>query len=352
MKKKFLSLLLAALMVIPFAALASVGASAATVPVEPVATANIALFVSYQKTSGVQSSAANSGTSADQPLDTFGNLFPLITITGGKIVFPGKGYVGMDYTFPKCEAPVTITSYDPNLNTRYDGTIEVEDQSNPGKYNNGSQIGMLMIYADKTLTIGGDYIFENTTILERDQTGTSRIRVASGANLVIKEDVKIVKMTNAPENVLMNVDAGGTLFLHAVGFEKYTGTGTIVVDKKLLDAGTASVATFAGFEGYVIDTEGNVLMGTEPVVTPDTEEETTVDSEEATETKKENSTTKADSTTKTESTTKAGSTTKADADTVDEETDITHVIIIVAAVAAAIVIVVVVVIIVKKKKAE
>ena len=265
MKKKILSLALAVLMALPlsiFASAATVtadGTEKMVVPTEPQTLSTPVYYVSYQKTSGVQASDTNAGTSADTLLATWGGTLPMIP-SGGTVVIPGKGYVGTSYTFPMLGGPVTITAFDPQTNTKYEGTVEVEPEVEGDAYKNGTQIGMFMIYSDKVLTIEGEYIFDDIVLLERNQEGTSKISVALGGKLVIKDNVQIVKMTDDPENILLHVDMGGCAFLHAVGFEKYTGTGTIVIDRALYE-NSVTDEQFAEFYGTVIDTEGNVLRG-------------------------------------------------------------------------------------------
>jgi len=359
MKKRILAILLAALMVVPFTVFSTMGVSAegaekVELPAEPQPYRDITVYISYQKTSGVQASDDNIGTSADQLFGTFGKgVFPMIEIPGGVICIPGKGYVGTNYTFPKCGNPVTVTAFDPQLNKRYEGTLEVIAED--GTVSNGSQLGMFMIFSTCTLTIAGDYIFENIDIIERGEgpgqnAGTSKISVANGGKLVIKDDVKIMKMSNAEENVIVNVDAGGYLYLHQVGFEKYTGDGVIVMTKALYDQAKSAKDVFVEFRGAVVDPDGTILQGTMPQL-PEEDEDDGKDTDNGAADTNKPSSKPSDKPATTDKNTAAAQTDAATnaADGADEGSF--PIAIVIGGVAAAIVVAVVIIIIVKKKKA-
>ena len=341
--KRLLSFVLVALLAIPFAAL-GVCADTAAIPAEPQSIpvdVMPAWYIYYGSTaeSGIKSNDGNSGTAPDQAMATFGNLMPNLQYTGGTIVIPGKGYIGMSFTLQKCEGTVTITANDKKNNVKYAGTLEVAPEGD-GAYVNGTQIGMFMIYGGHTCSFDGDYIFDDIDIIERTETGsdpkkyshkgTSIMSVNEGASLVIKDNVRILKMTDAPENVILNVDAGGYAYLHAIGFEKYTGGGVIVMDKALYTQTTD--AQYAEFTGAVVDENGNLLRGTLPAVS------VPADTTAA----------PADTTAAPAETTKAPDTTAAPAD----EGGNGALIGIIAAVAVVAVVGVVVVVVIKKKKAE
>lgn len=361
MKKKILAIFMAALMVVPFTAFSAIGVSAegaqdkVTIPSEPQPYRDITVYISYQKTSGVQASDDNVGTSADQLLGTFGKgVFPLIEIPGGVICIPGKGYVGTNYTFPKCGNTVTVTAFDPQLNKRYEGSLEVI--ADDGTVSNGSQLGMFMIFSTCTLTIAGDYVFENIDIIERGEgpgqnAGTSKISVAAGGKLVIKDDVKIMKMSNAEENVIVNVDAGGYLYLHTVGFEKYTGDGVIVMTKALYDQAKAEKDVFIEFLGAVVDPDGTILQGTMPQLPDDDEAKDTDNSAADTNDQSKPNKPSTNETNKADKNTTAA-TTDASTNANDGANEgYFPIAIVIGGIAAAIVVAVVIIIIVKKKKA-
>ncbi len=351
--KKLLAIILAVLMVVPFGIVASAAKEEkAEIPAEPVPYRDLTLYCSYQKTSGVQASNANTGLSADQLLATWGGgVDPLIREIGGVVCIPGKGYIGQDYAFPKTPNPITITAFDPQLNKKYVGTLEVDNGD--GTYSNGTQIGMFMIFQDRTLTIESDVIFENIDIIERQENasqnqaqGTSNISVANGGKLVIKEDVQILKMTPCESSVIMNIDAGGYLYLHSTGFEKYTGDGVIVVEKSFWDAGKLDRNQLLEFNGAIVTPDGQILDGEivdppdDPVLVPDDSgNDTPADTK-----KPPSSITKVPTSNKTPETT-----TVADA---EEASDFPIVPVIIGVVAAVVVVAVVIVVISKKKKAE
>ncbi len=267
MKKKILSIALAALMALPLAIFASAATVTADssktveVPAEPKTVDTSVYYVSYKATSGVEANDSNAGTSADAPLATWQAALLLLS-NGGKIVTPGKGYIGTSTTFPDLGAPVTITAFDPQKNTKYLGTIETPNDS--GSYSNGTQLGMFMIQAESTLTIEGEYIFDNIVLLQRSSKFLPIISVAAGGKLVITNTAEVTKMTNAIGNNILNVDRGGYAYLHAVGFEKYTGAGTIVMDKALYE-NSVTDEQFAEFYGTVVDENGKLLRGTSGV---------------------------------------------------------------------------------------
>ena len=364
MKNKIFALLLAVLMVIPFGAVSSVGISADNaapekieIPAEPQPYRDVVVYVSYQATSGVQSSDSNTGLSADQLLATFGSgVFTdgMIGITGGMVVIPGKGYIGSNYTFKKTQNPVTVTAFDPKLNTKYTGTLEVAPEKEGDPYTNGTQTGMFMIYSSRVLTIEGDTIFENIPIIERTETGgagkpyahtgTSVISVANGGKLVVKEDCEVLKMSDAPESVIVNVDAGGYAYIHTLGFEKFTGDGIVVMDKALFESDKVTDDLFIEFRGAVVDTDGTILLGEAPELPSEEEEEEGNSSGETT--KKPAQDTKKPTTTQ-----KSDVTTAASTDSTNDQPADFPIAIVIGGVAAAIVVAVVVIIIIKKKKA-
>lgn len=365
--KKIISFILVALMAIPFAALGVIGASALTVPAEPQSMPVSVMppwYIYYSNTaeSGIKSDNANSGTSADQAFATWAGLMPNLEYTGGTVIIPGKGYIGVDYEFKKCEGPVTITAFDEKNNVRYQGTLEVAPEKAGDAYGNGTQYGMFMIFSNKVCGFNGDYIFDKIDIIERTETGalgkpfshtgTSVMSVNAGAKLVIKDTCKILKMTDAPEAMILNVNAGGYAYLHTAGFGKYTGEGIIVMDKAVYESDLVKDEMFADFKGAVVDENGNVLRGTAPAET-----------EPAPETTKAPEASKAPETTKAPAaTTKApAATTKAPADSKAPETTaaapvedggINPIVWVICGVAAVAVVVVVVVVVSKKKKAE
>ncbi len=341
--KRILALLLVLLMALPFGAITMAAADAekVEVPKEPVPTFDTKVYVSFQKTSGVQASDANTGTSADQPLATWKSTFDMINLTGGVVCFPGKGYVGSNYTIAKADNTITLTSFDHQLNKRYEGTVEVDNGD--GTFANGTQIGMVMIAGGRTLTIEGDVVFDNLDLIERNVTPTT-ISVANGGKLVIEDDVNVYKMTNTEATMILNVDAGGYIYLKSSGFSKYTGDGVIVIDKDFYKSDKFDANMFLEFNGAIVSPDGTLLDGVvvappdDPVLVPDDSGNDPADTK-----KPPSSVTKVPTSSETPETT-----TVADA---EEAGDFPIVPVIIGAVAAVIVVAAVIIVIVKKKKA-
>ena len=346
MKKKFLSLILAALMVMPFAVFAN-AAETITVPAEPTLTNTTAVGYYAHPASivyddGSKPTDSNDGKSWDKAKSTwsgFGDVGVLSLVpSGGTIVSVARAYIGTAYTFQKATSPILITAVVGSEDYR-SNEIYNEDKSG-----NGSQRGTF-IGSNNIITFAGDYIFDDIDILVRGASFT--MSVADGANLVIADGVEFCNMAEAnidnyatnSVNPTLNVDKGGYAFLHQVGFSAYTGEGTIIIDKALVDGGKITADAFASFKGIVADETGAVIVNNVVV-----EEETTAP--ETTE-KVEDTTDKADETTK-----KADSTTAADTTKTDEADNNNTIVWIIVAVAAVAVVAVVIVVVVKKKKAE
>ena len=361
MKKKFLSLILAALMVMPFAVFAN-AAETITVPAEPTLTNTTAVGYYAHPASivyddGSKPTDSNNGKSWDKAKSTwggFGDVGALSLVpSGGTIVSVARAYIGTAYTFQKATSPILITAVVGSEDYR-SNEIYNEDKSG-----NGSQRGTFIGDKNKTITFAGDYIFDDIDILVRGASFT--MSVADGANLVIADGVEFCNMAEAnidnyatnSVNPTLNVDKGGYAFLHQVGFSAYTGEGTIIIDKALVDGGKITADAFASFKGIVADETGAVIVNNvvveEETTAPETTEkvEDTTDKADETTKKAEETTKKADETTK-----KADSTTAADTTKTDEADNNNTIVWIIVAVAAVAVVAVVIVVVVKKKKAE
>ena len=249
MKKRIFAIILAALMVVPFGML-SVSADAASVPAEPTATGTKTYYVSYQKT--------GDGSTADAPANTKGwgegGNFAELVKEGGTVSIVGKCYVDATATMPATTAPLVFTA---------NGEIgAINNETNSA---HGSQEGMVMVaVGGYSITFMGDVIFDNTVLLDRGKTAAvSTYSVGSTGKMVIKDNVKIACTTwnnTKDHNPKLNVEEGGYAYLHAVGFSAYTGKGTIVLDTKLVQDGTATAEMFAGFEGKIVDKDGNAIV--------------------------------------------------------------------------------------------
>lgn len=370
--KKIISLFLLLLLAVPFASFAtsadSPDASAEQkleIPAEPVPVDTMTMYIYYGSTapSGIKSTDDNNGLSVDAAKATWGKLLPDMQYTGGTVVIPGKGYIGVNFTFPKNDAPIVVTSYDKKSDTNYylteGNSLELAPENEGEPYINGKQYGMFMIYSSCTLTVAGDYIFDNIALIERTETdaatktykhsGTSNIKVSSTGRLVINETCPILKMTDAPESIYLTVEKGGIAYLHSVGFEQYIGEGTIVMDKALYESDKVTDAMFDRFTGAVVDVDGTVLRAA--TVEPDVTDPVDTDpvGTDPVDTKKPANTSKPKDTQKADTTTAAPATTAAP---VADDAGVNPVIFIVAGVAVVAAVVVVVIIVTKKKKTE
>ena len=330
MKRKLtviVAALLCVLMAVPFAMMTSV-ADAVTVPPEPTATNNKVVYTAFgtNLTLGITPSVSG-GATADNPFKTnpttaWGTLFSGAAKDGGTIVMVGKAYFGTDYTIPATTAPLVITS---GANKLYASKYQGDDATKPlydvekaGQYctvNNSTdasvagQFGMFMINQGKKLTIAGEVIFDDAVILNRSTEATDNpgTFVVTG-KLVIKDNVDFVEM-GGEVMYHLEVAEGAYAYLHTLGFDAYTGTGTIVVGDEIKD--TVTESDFTGFSGNIVDKNGN------PIFSDETTTETTAG--ETTETTAgETTETTAGETTETT----AGDTTETTAETTDESANV------------------------------
>ncbi len=280
--KKIISILLVALMVVPFGMLA---ASAATVnvPAEPTVTTDNKYYISFASdatrgwtvsttggatpenpricnTGNVSGTNINSwgDVGEDQPKEE-GLMYNLFK-AGGTVVIVGKGHVGTDAVVPATTTPILFTAVDGTKDYTgrdADGNIFYMNSSG-GNGDAPSQYGMFMVAAPKSITFEGDVIFDDVCILERsgqNATVGGKIIVGSTGKMVIGEDVKYLAMhSNGNNDTQLVVNEGGYLYLHTLQDFIYAGKGTIVVDSDL--KATATEDMFAGFEGKVVDENG------------------------------------------------------------------------------------------------
>lgn len=262
--KRILALLLVALMAVPFGLLS---AAADTIPAEPTVDANAKkVYIAYN--------GKGDGSSADSTINSSG------WSTGGKLhtalnegaiaIAVGKVYFGATATFSKTSAPVLFTAKDGT--TDYTGTIDSNTDANSNGIpdGQGTQTGMFLVGNSFTMSIGGEVIFRDITLLDRTKSDeneaagkpiTATYKVLSDAKLVIGENVTIASSKNDVEyskaTPILCVEEGGYAYLHSVGFSKYTGKGTIVLDRALVQSGAVTKATFEGFEGAIVAQDGS-----------------------------------------------------------------------------------------------
>ncbi len=252
--KKFLALLLVAVTVF---ALCAIPSAAADVPAEPTLTSDKKVYAGWNKN--------GTGATPDDYMKSTGwvegGAFNEAVKDGAKVVIVDKIYAGATTDFPT-NAPVLFTGVDGDtsyISRNADGKPEVMDDAGA----NFGQLGMFMLANSITLNINNVVIFDNTVILNRlnaasvaDGKAYGTFNVRSGASLVITSTVEFAEMSGEV-NYNLSVEEGGYAYLHAAGFESYAGKGTIVLDKALVDNGTVTKDTFAGFEGAIVAQDGS-----------------------------------------------------------------------------------------------
>ncbi len=279
MKKLVIGALIA-LMVIPFALLAS---SDVAVPAEPVLTSSNVLYIADSACPAGSTASATGGTTAAAPLKTSGSAQKDVLYgkmaEGGKIVVVGKAFFNnTNNVFPETTSPVLFTAVD--------GDKSYISKDGEGNYNlatSGGQFGMFMINHTSTYTFECDVIFRDIVILNRlnetqatDPDKASTIIVKK--SMVIENTVDFVEMAGN-KGYHITVEEGAFLYLHAEpdGFDKYTGKGTIVIGDEIKDTVTEDI--FAGFAGNIVDKNGKAVFGgtvTEPETQPETQPETEI----------------------------------------------------------------------------
>ena len=169
--KKFIICALVALMVIPFAMLAS---SDVPVPAEPTLTSSKVIYVADTAVpSGVTADTnEGAGDTSDHVLKiavpaTKTTLFGTTLKDGGKVVFVGKGYMGnADLTVPASTSPIMFTGKDETTDFTSRDSLGNPYYMNASGKNDG-QFGMFMITTGKKVTFEGDVIFKDVVILSR-----------------------------------------------------------------------------------------------------------------------------------------------------------------------------------------
>ena len=275
MKKKFISIILATLMIVPFGMI-SVSADSADIPAEPKVTVTNKYYIAYDGT--------GDGLSADKPILTNtgkGNAWgednvegdigtiPTLIKAGGTVVIVRKGHVGADATIPATDTPICFTGVDGDtsyISKNDDGTLNTTS---------AGQRGMFMTDA-KTITFAGDVIFDNTVLLGRKATADT-YSVAGTGKLVINDTVSIVAGTADNPTPKLNVEEGGYAYLHAAGFENYTGKGTLVIDEALKAEVEPLLSSFEGKVEYVKSESDSTTTAGNTTTTAPTDNPTTGD---------------------------------------------------------------------------
>ncbi len=276
--KKFLALALMVLMVVPFGIISA--SADAAVPAEPTVEAGAKkVYIAYNGKgdgSSAESTINSSGWSTNGKLHN--------ELKGGAIgVVVGKCYFGATATFSKTDKPVLFTAVDGDKN--YTGTIDNDADANANGIpdGQGTQTGMFLVGNSFTMSIEGTVIFKDITLLDRTKHDeneaagkavTATYKVLAGANIVLGDNVTIACSKNDVEysklTPILDIEEGGYAYLHSVGFSKYTGKGTIVLDRALVDAGKVTKDTFAGFEGTIVAQDGSDPFAAATPGTPST----------------------------------------------------------------------------------
>ncbi len=285
--KKLISLLLVCVMVIPFGIFSSIGVTAQTftVPDEPTSTSDKILYVGYGGDGNGDTPETMAGTGGWSPDNTSGIHAKFED--GAICVMVGKCYVGIASSVIDANGTVVFTSKDPNASEKSyiilneDGSYNTVGDGQKGMFMKdtgtmNNEVKATTTQKDAyTLQINSDVIFEDTAILNRCATAPI-YSVGRGGKLVIAETVDIIYGVNAKCGPVLNVDLGGYAYLHNAGFSAYTGNGTIVIDKAIIEAGKLSAEMFADFKGTVVTEDGLVVspalfVPAEPVVGPDSQ---------------------------------------------------------------------------------
>lgn len=262
MKKRIVSFILCALMIVPFSVF-----SHAAVPAEPTVTKDVVGYISHGSTGVAQPSKTEyDGLTPETSKPSwgmdYGGILGVVQM-GGTIVSTGKAFINKTGAAFDNLGPVLMTAVDPKTGIDY----RVKDAE--GNWDiAGTQKGSFINPGD--ITIKGDLIFSDIYILTRAD-GQGMFFVTNNANLVIKETVDFCDL-NPDDSVVapvLKLEKNGTAFLHAVGFSSYEGTGKIYLDKKLIDEGKITVDAFANFNGIVYDETGAVIYDGKNVQKPE-----------------------------------------------------------------------------------
>ncbi|MBQ7171550.1 MAG: hypothetical protein IJR89_04660 [Clostridia bacterium] len=171
-----------------------------------------------------------------------------LVMNGGTIVIPQKGYVSANYSTPRPSSPVRLTAVDRD-GTDYRGNVN----------DSSDQRGAFMVANSCTITFNGDFIFDDIILLDRTSSTASiqtTYAVSSGSRLVIGAGTEVCCMASALNPPILRVETGGVAFLHAVGFDRYEGSGTIVLDRSIVNTGVLYSSEFSAFTGRLIDETG------------------------------------------------------------------------------------------------
>ncbi len=223
--KRFLYILLAAMLVITALSVAVSAADAA--------------FIGYNKGNN-----ANDGLSASAAKKSLGGAagngaFSLVK-DGGILVVSEKLYVGDNYTWD-ADGAVTITA-------NYGG----KDYKNPAPAVNPAS-GVIKIKPSCTLTVASDLIFDDIIFFQEGQQNT--ILVKSGATLTVKDTV--VSMSSSGHYPSVIVEKGAKAIVEGGIYDSITGEGNITLGDKVAISSTVPAPVTQGNIAYIAYTGGS-----------------------------------------------------------------------------------------------
>lgn len=220
--KRFLNILLAALLVI---SALSVTVSAADVA-----------FIGYN--SGNNANDGLTAQTAKKSLGTAdGSGAVSLVKNGGILIVSGKMYIGDNYTW-KTNGKVTVTA-------NYGG----KDYKNPSPADNPAS-GVIKIKPACTLTVASDLTLSDILYFQEGKTNV--IHVTGGATLTVEENVVFTSKSDHYPQIL--VDSGSTAILNGGKYDSVSGDGNIQMGAK---ASVTAPTVSQGPIVYVANTGGN-----------------------------------------------------------------------------------------------
>ena len=132
------------------------------------------------------------------------------------------------------------------------------------------------------LLLAGDVILDDVVLFNRAHKNNgetmdepNHVRALAGSKVVIGSGVQFAhRQANVNgvdldlPNMALDTEAGSVVFIDALGFSKYTGSGILVINKDLV--GQVTAETFEFFDGAVVDESGKLLFGKEPAPAEET----------------------------------------------------------------------------------
>lgn len=226
--KKFLYVLLAALVVISALSCTALAAS------------DVA-YVAYNT-----GNDSNTGLSASVPKKTIGSasgngVFSLVK-DGGTLVICEKMYIGDNYKW-QANGEVTITA-------NYGG----KDYKNTSPASNPAS-GVLKIKPDCTLTVASDLVLDDLILFSESANNT--ILVTNGATLTVTNSV--ISMSKSTYNFNIVVESGAKAVINGGTFDSVTGDGDITIGSgaTIKSGATEEKPATNGTVGYISFNTGN-----------------------------------------------------------------------------------------------